>query len=229
MWQYPTKNEFADTEGTHLRILPQTSRSKVPTGTKTGTTLDTERAGRFDTANRKDFRSISHYPQRVGGPPLVTPALPPCHHAYMVREELRCGEKYGFRERPRSEDVSLQCIQLLKHIRGRKWQVRWIDTHPGLVDYIDSAQILIPWGERKAFLQEERDREAMSQRNDDVGFQPGSALSEAIHDVFENIGDSGHFDINHGSMSGSIEVIERLRVRAKLSGQPRSRRLTNSC
>jgi hypothetical protein len=135
----------------------------------------------------------------------------------MVYEELRCGEQYGFRERPRFEDAPLQCIQLLRHIRGRKWQARWIDTHPGLNDYINSAQIVIPWKDREAFLQEERDREAMSQHNEDIGFQPGSALSEAIHDVFENIGESGHFDINHGSMSGSIDVIERLRVRAKLT------------
>ena len=135
----------------------------------------------------------------------------------MVHEELRCGEKYGFRERPRFKTVPLECIQLLKHIRGRKWQARWIDTHPGLTDYINSAQIIIPWGERNAFLKEERDREAMQQHNEDVGFQPGSAVPDAVHDVFENIGDSGHFDIKHGSMSGSIDVIERLRVRAKLT------------
>ena len=74
----------------------------------------------------------------------------------MVHEELRCGEKYGFRERPRFKTVPLECIQLLKHIRGRKWQARWIDTHPGLVDYINSVQIVIPWGERKAFLSRAR-------------------------------------------------------------------------
>ncbi len=135
----------------------------------------------------------------------------------MLRDELRCGEKYGFRERPLFEDAPLQCIQLLKHIRGRKWQVRWIDTHPGLTDYVDSAQILIPWTERKAYLQEERDREAMSLHNESVGFQQDSVLAEAVHDVFENIGDQGHFDVKHGSMSGPIEAIERLRVRAKLT------------
>lgn len=135
----------------------------------------------------------------------------------MIREELRCGEKYGFREKPRLEDASLQCIQLLKHIRGRKWQVRWVDTHPGMVDYIDSAQILIPWSERKAYLQEERDRDAMTRHNHALGFESDSVVAEAIHDVFENIGDKGHFDFKHGSMSGSLDVIERLRVRAKLS------------
>ncbi|HEV2645892.1 MAG TPA: hypothetical protein VGU46_05950 [Acidobacteriaceae bacterium] len=71
--------------------------------------------------------------------------------------------------------------------------------------------------ERKAFLQEERDQEVMAQHNEDVGFLPTSALSDAIHSVFENIGESAHFDIHHGSMSGVIDVIERLRVRAKLN------------
>ena len=33
----------------------------------------------------------------------------------------------------------------------------------------------------------------------------------------KNIGDQGHFDVKHGSMSGPIEAIERLRVRAKLT------------
>jgi hypothetical protein len=156
-------------------------------------------------------------PQRIGGPLRVTRPFPSCHDAYMVHEELRCGEKYGFRERPRFKTVPLECIQLLKHIRGRKWQARWIDTHPGLVDYINSVQIVIPWSERKAFLQEERDHETMGQHNEDVGFLPTSPLSDAIHSIFENIGESAHFDINHGSMSGSIDVIERLRVRAKLA------------
>src|ERR1700744_2860259 len=135
----------------------------------------------------------------------------------MVREELRCGEKYGFRERPRFEDAPLQCVQLLKHVRGRKWQVRWIDTHPGLIDYIDSVQILVPWAERKAYLQEEQDREAMGRHNTDVGFAPDSVMADAVHTVFENIGDDGYFDYRDGSMSGSAESIERLRVRANLS------------
>ena len=82
------------------------------------------------------------HPQRIGGPLRVTRPFPSCHDAYMVHEELRCGEKYGFRERPRFKTAPLECIQLLKHIRGRKWQARWIDTHPGLVDYINSVQML---------------------------------------------------------------------------------------
>ena len=42
-------------------------------------------------------------------------------------------------------------------------RARWIDTHPGLVDYINSVQIVVPWGQRKAFLQEQRDHETMGQ------------------------------------------------------------------
>jgi hypothetical protein len=135
----------------------------------------------------------------------------------MLRHELRCGDKYGFQERPLQEEAPLQCIQLVKHIRGRKWKVRWIDTHPGLVDYIDSAQILVPWDARKAYLQEKNDREAMSRHNSDLGFEQDSVVAEAVHTVFENIGDGAHFDCKHGSMSGSIDMIERLRARAKLT------------
>lgn len=139
------------------------------------------------------------------------------HHTQMLRDELRCGDKYAFRERPLHEDGPLQCIQLVKHIRGRKWQVRWIDTHPGLVDYIDSAQILVPWVDRKAYLQERHDRETLRRHNSGVGFERDSAVADAVHTVFENIGDGGHFDCKDGSMSGSIDTIERLRLRAKLT------------
>ena len=69
----------------------------------------------------------------------------------------------------------------------------------------------------KLFFKKSATTRLMGQHNEDVGFLPVSALSDAIHSVFENIGESGHFDVNHGSMSGSIDVIERLRVRAKLT------------
>jgi hypothetical protein len=141
----------------------------------------------------------------------------PCDHAQMLRDDLRCGEKYGLREKSQRDGSPLECILLLKHVRGRKWQVRWIDTHPGLVDYVDSAQIVVLWKERDALLKEERSRDAIRRHNIEVGFESDSVVAEAISIVFENVGDSAFFDSKHGSMISWDGSIERLRARSQLS------------
>jgi hypothetical protein len=47
----------------------------------------------------------------------------------------------------------------------RKWQAKWIKPNAGLIDYVSTKQILVPWKEQTAFLKEERDRQVMWEHN----------------------------------------------------------------
>jgi hypothetical protein len=73
----------------------------------------------------------------------------------MVGSELIAGAEYGFREK-RNPGSPLTRIKLIQHVRGARWKAKWIDTHPGLVDYVTTKQILVPWKDHKRFLEEER-------------------------------------------------------------------------
>lgn len=63
-------------------------------------------------------------------------------------------------------------------------------THPGLVHYVESGQLLCPWKERKAFLKEEESRERLAKHNGDLGYSENSPIAHALYQVFESLGES---------------------------------------
>ena len=72
----------------------------------------------------------------------------------MDKSEIKVGRHYAFREK-RRPGVPFQQIRILEHIRGKKWKAEWVDPNPGLVDYVDSKQLVVAWKGRKAFLKDE--------------------------------------------------------------------------
>jgi hypothetical protein len=82
----------------------------------------------------------------------------------MLRSELKPGADYAFREK-RVSGSPLARIKLIQHVRGKRWKVKWIDTHPGLTDYVTTDQLLAPWREHKQFLQEEKDLASLREYN----------------------------------------------------------------
>jgi len=50
----------------------------------------------------------------------------------------------------------LERVRVIEHVRRNKWKVQWIDPNPGLVDYVETKQLMVQWKDRKAFLQEDR-------------------------------------------------------------------------
>jgi len=51
-------------------------------------------------------------------------------------------------------------------IRGNKWKAEWIEPNAGLVDYVESGQLIAPWKEHKAVLREDAVRDVDDQRPD---------------------------------------------------------------
>jgi hypothetical protein len=102
---------------------------------------------------------------------------------------------------------------VIEHIRHNKWKAKWIDPNPGLVDYVESAQIIVLWRDHKAFLMDEESSARLDEQNKREGFERGSPIAEALQQAFESMGD----DIRcYGStVSGSRDAFERIKARAK--------------
>ena len=133
----------------------------------------------------------------------------------MLNADLIPGQEYAFREK-RIIGSPLHRVKLLKHIRGRKWQAKWIKPNSNLIDYLSTEQVIVPWKDQAAFMKEERHRESMRRHNSKVGFTASSPISEAVESVIDSVGDEVHF--NNGDLSGTRDQLERLRVRARLDG-----------
>jgi hypothetical protein len=66
------------------------------------------------------------------------------------------GRHYAFREK-RVAGLPLLKVKLLAKVgRGGKVRIRYEEgPHPGLEEYVSTRQLIVPWGERKAFLRDE--------------------------------------------------------------------------
>jgi hypothetical protein len=74
----------------------------------------------------------------------------------MDSASLTVGKLYAFREK-RQPGVPFLKVKLLAKVgRGGKVQVRFEDgPFPGLEEYVHTRQLVVPWGERQAFLKDE--------------------------------------------------------------------------
>jgi hypothetical protein len=126
----------------------------------------------------------------------------------MLKSELKSGVEYAFREK-RVSGAPLERIKLIQHVRGSRWKAKWIDTHPGLVDYVTTAQILVAWKEHKQFLQEENDLAHLR------GYDGNFPVCEALQQVFESVKDGISYD--RGILLTTLEPLNRLRARSRLS------------
>ena len=131
----------------------------------------------------------------------------------MWKSHIKPGVEYALREK-RSPTAPLQRVRILEHIRGNRWKAEWVDPNPGLVHFVESGHLLAPWKEHKTFLKEEADEGRLREHNDRAGYKRDSPLDNALHEVFESVGDK---DISYwrGVLFGPAEAIDRLRARAK--------------
>lgn len=111
----------------------------------------------------------------------------------------------------------LQRVHVLQHIRG-KWKAQWIEPNAGLIDYVESAQILVPWKEHKAFLKDEECAERLAGQNERDGYEEGSPVALAVEQVFESAGEM--LCCHRGLLSGARDAFDRIRARAKAPDGP---------
>lgn len=132
----------------------------------------------------------------------------------MLRSEIQPGVDYAFREK-RGAGAPFQRVRILEHVRKNKWKVKWIEPNPGLIDYVESGQLIVPWKDRKAFLNEEESAERIQNHNDRLGYKEQSPIAHALYEIYESVGDEVSF--YRGTLRGSAEALERLKTRAKVT------------
>jgi len=132
----------------------------------------------------------------------------------MEKAKITPGNEYGYREK-RAAGSPLQHIRVLQHIRHNKWKAEWVEPNPGLTDYVESSQILVPWKDRKAFLRDEENAEQILSHSRDVGYQSDSPIVDAVQQVLESTGEEHNF--SQGVLSILPEPFERIRSRARIT------------
>jgi hypothetical protein len=130
----------------------------------------------------------------------------------MDKSTIVIGKEYAIRER-RIEGSPLHRIKLLEHIRHNKWKARWIDPNPGLVDYVESAQIIVLWKDAKAFLKDEANAARLAERNEREGYDPRAPIADAVMQVYGAMGDD--IDFYGNTIKGSADAFARIRTRAR--------------
>jgi len=129
----------------------------------------------------------------------------------MDKSEIKAGRHYAFREK-RQPGVPFQQIRILEHTRGRKWKAEWIDPNPGLLDYVDSRLLVVPWKDRKAFLRDEDSEQRLRDHAKKNSVDKDSPVANALSEVFESMGEGLSFW--SGALEGDPEAISRIKDRA---------------
>ena len=117
----------------------------------------------------------------------------------MQKSEIKPKTEYAFREK-RVPGSPIERVRVIEHIRGNKWKTEWMEPNPGLIHYAESAQLVCPWKERRAFLKEEEDCERLLKHNDELGYAENSPIAHALYEVFESLGEP-EVDFYKGSSS----------------------------
>lgn len=129
----------------------------------------------------------------------------------MQKSDIRPNTEYALREK-RTPGTPFQRVRVIAHVRRNKWKVEWIDPNPGLVDYVESGQLVVPWKELKAFLKEEENAQRLREHNERDGYdEEDSPVVRALHEVFESVADGINF--YKGSITALPEAIDRLGAR----------------
>src|SRR5438093_1299318 len=117
----------------------------------------------------------------------------------MWKAQIKPNNEYALREK-RTPNTPFQRVRIIEHIRGNKWKAEWIDPNPGLIHYVESGNLIVPWKELKAFLKEEAAEQRMREHNAQQGYEKDSPVACALQQIFECVGDKVGF--GDGCLSG---------------------------
>jgi hypothetical protein len=106
----------------------------------------------------------------------------------MQKSEIQVGKDYALRE-GKSPDAPIHRVKIIQHVRGKKWKAEWIDPNPGLVEYVESQNLLVPWKEKKAFFRDEEKAHQLRENNERHGYKEDSPMASVLYQVFESLGE----------------------------------------
>jgi len=101
--------------------------------------------------------------------------------------------------------------------RGGKIEIKYEDgPHPGLAEYVHTRQLVVPWGERQAFLRDEEHHERLKKTAAEFNDR---AVSTAVEAILEATGEQQAWLSGYG-MSVSRAALERLLERSGIDVDP---------
>jgi hypothetical protein len=106
-------------------------------------------------------------------------------------------------------------VRILQHVRGKKWKAEWIEPNPGLIDYVESQNLIVSWKGRKAFLRDEERLHQFQEENKRQGYEEDSPLDNVLSQVFDSVGDH-QLSFYRGMLSAEPSALERLKQRARV-------------
>ncbi|MEO8682045.1 MAG: hypothetical protein ABI665_23565 [Vicinamibacterales bacterium] len=130
----------------------------------------------------------------------------------MHKADIKVGTAYALRER-RGEPF--QRVKILEHVRGGKWKAEWVEPNPGLIHYVESQNLIVPWRQLKAFLREESDKARLLEQSDRDGYQRDSPLVQAVEQVIDSVGETASFW--RATLRAAPDVLERLFARSGIA------------
>jgi hypothetical protein len=106
----------------------------------------------------------------------------------MNQDDIQPGRDYGYRPNPRRH-TDLERVNVIERVR-RQWKVEWVDPNPGLQDYVKSANLVVPWNDRRPFLRDEQCSDRLLQSSEATWPGPEHPLTEAVDTVFAATGEN---------------------------------------
>jgi hypothetical protein len=138
----------------------------------------------------------------------------------VLKSDIKPKTEYALREK-RGPKIPFERVRVIEHVRGNKWKVQWIDPNPGLIDYVESGKLVVPWKDHKAFLKEETNEQSLREYNARNGYDhEDSPVVRALYEVFDSVAEGINF--YKGSLTAPPEALNRLRVRAGISAAQES-------
>jgi hypothetical protein len=132
----------------------------------------------------------------------------------MQKDEIKIGVDYALRE-TRKTGALLQRVRILQHVRGKKWKAKWIEPNPGLVDYVESQNLIVRWKDHKALLRDEEHERQLREYNIRQGYRPSSPLENVLGQICEAVGEP-QINSDGGIFTGPPEALERFKERARV-------------
>jgi hypothetical protein len=94
------------------------------------------------------------------------------------------------------------------------WKVEWVDPNPGLREYVKSANIIVPWSDRRPFLRDEPSWDRLVDASDRSWPGAEHPLCDAVDTVLASTGEAVSLG-TRGILSAAADVLERVAVRSK--------------
>lgn len=126
----------------------------------------------------------------------------------MDKRSIEIGGEYAFRDPPKP-GVEFQHVKVLELVRT-KWRVRRIEPNEGLEDFVKSANLIVPWKERRSFLRDEQRRADLARRCAHQWRGSNNPTCSAVSSVLDTTGEHRLGIDNDGSLYADPEALQRL-------------------